>query len=88
MRIGSGFIGSASLETSVANKEIVPSSPQNLELYKFTLVNDQDCTVLINNKDRLFLRAKQGIASDGVDTTIHSFKIEQDGVTYNWAGAY
>ncbi len=93
IRKGNGFLGSAALETSVANAEIVPSAPADwtddlYTFYKFDFYNDQDCTVKINGGNAIFLRAGQGFNSDVTDADITSFKIVENNITYNWFGCY
>jgi hypothetical protein len=92
-RFGSGYIGTDTLKTSVAQQELIPSPPANwntkYSLYKFTFMNDQDCSVLINgNLSAIFLRAGQGFDTDDSDAPIYSFKIVETGITYNFVGAY
>lgn len=92
MRIGSGYLGSDSLKTSTANEEVIPSPPSSwttgYKLYKFSFMNSDDCTVIINNKTKVFLRANQGFTMNEADSPIYSFKIVEPGVNYNWIGAY
>lgn len=89
---GSGFLGSDSLETSVANAEIIPTKPSswtyNYKLYKFSLFNTQECVLVINGDTSIFLRAGQGFSSDQGDKEIESAKITTNGISYNWVGAY
>jgi hypothetical protein len=92
-RKGNGFLGSAELETSVANAEILPEAPEAwtndlYTFYKFDFYNDQICTVKINGGDAIYLRAGQGFNSDIGDADIISFKIVEDNITYNWFGCY
>lgn len=84
-RIGAGFCGAPSLQTSVLGKEIVPAGKR---FYKFSFINDQDCTIKINGGDPIFLRAAQGFDSGKVDVLIRSFVIVEASVTYNFIGAY
>lgn len=92
-RIGSGFLASPGLETSVANLEVIPSPPPSwtvgYSLYKFTLMNDDDCRVLLNNDPNpKFIRAGQGLNISEIDVPITSLKFIESGVTFNWFGAY
>lgn len=94
-RMGIDYLGSPSLQTSVANAEILPAPPENFSLgkkynfYKFAYMNDQDCSVLINsNTTPIFLRAGQGFETNEADAPIYSFKIVEAGITYNWLGAF
>lgn len=91
--IGSGYIGSSSLQTSTANQEIIPAPTNSnwthgYNLYKFEYANDQSCTVKINNDEEIFLRAGQGFKMDHMDSPIWSFVVKEAGVTFNFVGAY
>jgi hypothetical protein len=95
MRLGNGFLGTDSLKTSTANVQLIPSPPvgfvlgKKYNLYKFAFMNDQDCSVLINdNASPIFLLAGQGFETNEIDAPIHSFKIVEVGINYNWLGAY
>lgn len=91
-RIGSGYLGTDSVKTSVNNAEIIPSAPVGwtlpYELYKFSFLNYADCSVLVNNTTTLFLKANQGFEMSENDEPITSFKILADGITYSWIGAF
>ncbi|MFS0643692.1 hypothetical protein [Siminovitchia sp. 179-K 8D1 HS] len=87
-----GYIGSQELQTSEANKEIIPSKPDDwthgYKLYKFSFMNESDCTVVINDKYTIFLKANQGLSIDKGDEPIVSFKIKEGGIKYNFIGAF
>jgi hypothetical protein len=91
-RIGIGYLGSSSLQTSTANAEILPSSPSDWTIpynfYKFSFKNDQDCHIIINGGNQIFIRANQGFEMDEMDKPITSFKIAESSITYNWVGTY
>lgn len=91
-RIGTNFIGSSDLETSVANQEIIPDAPESwtigYKFYKFEFVNDQICHIKINNGDAIYLRASQGFNSNEIDGKIESFKIVENDITFTWIGYY
>lgn len=91
-RIGSGYVGTDSIKTSTANQNIIPSAPSNwtipLSLYKFEFINDQDCTVIVNNSTTLFLRAGYGFEISEIDLPISSFVIKDAGITYTFTGFY
>lgn len=91
MSRGNGYIGSESLQTSVANEEIVPLTPpdwtsKRYTLYKFSFINGSDCTIQINNEKPIFLKANQGISTDAGDKSIKSFRILESGISFNWVG--
>jgi hypothetical protein len=90
--IGSGYIGSLSVQVSTANQEIIPSPPSHwstkYKLYKFSFYNEQNCTVKINGGSPIFLRANQGFNIDLHDAPIYSFVIVEPNISYNWIGAY
>ena len=85
------IIGSKNIETSESNREIIPDAPDNwtmpLRLKKFSLMNYDDCTLIINNEE-LFLKANQGFNVGYDETYIESAKIKESGIEYNWIGAY
>lgn len=91
-RLGVKFLGSSGIETSTANQEIVPVAPQNWTMgyrfYKFSFNNQDDCQVIINNGDPIWLNAGQGFNSSEIDPLITSFIIVTSGIKYNWIGAY
>ena len=85
------IIGSNKLETSVANREIIPDAPKNwtmpIRLKKFSLMNYSDCVLIINGEE-VFLKANQGFTTGYDDVMISSVKIKETGIEYNWIGAY
>ncbi|MFK7678841.1 hypothetical protein ACI3ER_12425 [Bacillus sp. Wb] len=90
---GSGWLGSPSITTSTANKELVPASPAQwvnvkLGFYKFEFRNLQACTVKINGGNPIYLDAEQGFVSGAEDATIYNFVIVESGIQYQWVGAY
>ena len=76
--LGTVACGSADLQTSTADAEILDSRYVNFQLY-----NDGDCHIKINNGAYIFIRALQGISMDYAN----SVKIEESGKTFNWIGA-
>jgi hypothetical protein len=92
-RLGSGYIGSPSLQvTSAPNEEVIPSPPVNetvkYNCYKFSLMNDEQCKILINRSENpILLRAGQGFSTSEIDAPIYSLKIVEEGITYNWIAA-
>lgn len=93
-RLGNGYIGSDSVKTSSANQEIIPTPPAQLgwttkyNLYKMSFMNNQSCTVKINNGDPIYLEAGMGFESNQVDSPIWSFVIITNNVQFYWIGAY
>lgn len=88
-RIGSGYIGSSELQTSIANQEIIPTRENGrpYNCYKFAFMNDQACTILINKSiTPILLRSGQGFSISEIDSPIHSFKIVESGITFNFIG--
>lgn len=77
--MGTIILGSPALETSVANQEILTGNPRVLNL---SILNDQDCVMIFNNGDGVFIRAGQGKLVD----VCSSIKITTNGVTFNWTG--
>ena len=92
MRHGFRYIGSPKLMESASNEELVPKKPEGhtvgFILYSFEFENDQDCTVTINNKHSIFLRAGRGFIIGDNDEPITSFVIKEPGITYTWAAKY
>jgi hypothetical protein len=84
MIVASYFDGSSSLQTSVANAEIIPVG---VSFYFFQFSNDQDCTIKINDSNPIFIRANQGLVSTFHDRMVYSFKIVESGIKYNWIGS-
>lgn len=88
-RVGSGYEGSQQLETTTEEYfEVIPYKENRRPFYKFSFLNDQDCTIKINNVETIFLRENQGFNSDYYDKPIHSFVISEKGIQYNWIGAW
>lgn len=92
MRHGFRYIGSPALLTSKKNEELVPPKKEGhtygYTLYSFEFENDQDCTVTINNKHSIFLRAGRGFIIGDNDEPITSFVIKEPNITYTWAAKY
>lgn len=80
-RIGSSFVGSPKVETSVANEEILP-----VACYKLSIIPESDCTASINESEPIFLKGGVGFSTNQVDAKIYSFKIIEDGIQYFWIG--
>jgi len=84
-RIGSSYKASPSLQTSVAGAEVLPVP---ISFYKFVLINDQNCSLLINNDPvAKYIRAGQGFESTEIDPLTTSVKIVEANITFNWFGA-
>lgn len=82
-RIGNGFKGSPSLQTSVANAEILPAG---YSFYKFNFNARTDCTIIINGEE---IYVDAGIfKTNETDAPITSFKIKEDGLFFTWCGVY
>lgn len=90
--IGKGYDGSPTLETSVANQEIIPSPSIGTirrNFYKFSFCCDEDCTIIINGIKEIYWRAGVVFQVEPGDQPITSFKIKEGGKQYYiWAGAY
>lgn len=87
------IIGSANLQISVANAEIVPNSPETwinvvYSFKEFDFLNDQDCHIIVDGADAIFLRANQGFKYSSEINRIKSFKIVEAGIGYNWLACY
>ncbi|PAV30184.1 hypothetical protein CIL05_06870 [Virgibacillus profundi] len=82
-QFGSQFHGSDSIQTSVANEEIIPNK---VNIYKFSVSNSTDCTVSINGSNPIFLKGGMGFSTEQNDAMISSFKFLEDGIEYFWVG--
>lgn len=93
-RLGNGYIGSDSVKTSTSNQEVIPSPHAQLNwttkynLYKFSFMNLQPCTVEINGGNPIYLEAEMGFEMNHIDTPVYSFVIVESGISYYWLGAY
>lgn len=78
---------------STANQEILPvidpgwSNPKG-KYYEFSFFNYQECTVIVNGKDKNVLDAEQGFQIDSNDALIKSVVIVEPGIEYKWYGKY
>lgn len=92
VRVGIGYLGTSQLMTSTSNLELVPSPSASwnvgYKLYRFSFLNDQDCTVIVNGVTTLFIRASQGFEINEPDAPITSFVIVTAGITYNFVAGY
>lgn len=90
--MSAGYLGSPSLLVSKANQEIINAKPANwtygYKLYKFSFDNTQNCTVIINGKAKIFLKAGQGFEMNVGDEPITSFVIVESGIEFVWIGGY
>jgi hypothetical protein len=90
--MATGFLGSDQLETSTSNMEIVPNPPSDwtdgYRLLKFSFVNNQDCTVIVNKIETIFIPVGNGFNTDIGDPPITSFVIKESGVTFTWAAVF
>lgn len=92
-RIGSGYKGTPSIQTSTANQEIIPPTPAGwsgvkLSFYKFSFQNKANCTVKINGGDPIYLEADDGFEVNLEDAPITSFVIVEAGIQFKFIGAY
>jgi len=92
MYTGNGYLGSQELQTSKVNEEVIPSPPVNWTsgymCGRFEWANDQDATVIINGKTKVFIRLGFGFKADLKSEPIHSFIIETPDVTFTWIAEY
>ena len=92
-RMGTGYLGSAKLETSTANLDIIPAKPAKWTLgyncYKFSFMNpDKACTVKINGGNPIFIDAGVGFNMDQYDAPIRSFVIIEPDIKYWYIATY
>jgi len=91
--MANGYIGSATLLTSVGNDEIIPAPPVSwvnaiYHFYKFVFTNDVACTIKINGGDDIYIAAGQGFKTEKGDITITSFIVKEANVNYTYLGYY
>lgn len=91
-RIGVGYKGTNALKLSSSMQEIVPSPPANWTIkynfYRFSFMNNQDCTVIVNGQETIFLPAGRGFEVSEIDAPITSFVIVEAGVNYYFISGY
>ncbi|MGD6896095.1 hypothetical protein [Bacillus infantis] len=88
-RIGRGYEGSDKLEMSVAMQEVLPKVDGMRHYYKFSFLNTDPCSIIINDDGKpKYLREQQGFEISHLDFPIHSFKIVEGGIEFNWMGGY
>lgn len=89
---GNGYIGSNKLETSIANKELLPNKPERwttgYKVYKLAFMNNEACTIIINDNIELYLQKGQGFQIERGDLPLHSFRVKESNIPFNWTGAY
>ena len=76
---------------STENEELVPVNKAwsfGYSFYKFQFKNSEDCSVIINKENTIFIPAGDGFTTTPEDAPITSFVIKEPNITYNWAGAY
>jgi len=83
-----GYLSSASLQTSVANAEIIPAVPVSWTLptyviRKMNIMNYSACTLIVNGQE-LFLTANLGFQIDTTDVPVTSLKIKESSITYTY----
>jgi hypothetical protein len=85
---GKGYAGNSG--TSTANQELIVNLSgwtKAPEYYRFSFINDQDCTVKVNG-NTIPLRAGQGFESGKDDASIKSFILVTANVSFSFVGAY
>lgn len=90
---GTNYIGSEKLETSVANQEVVPLTPEGWtsERYKFirfSLKVGADCTIIINNTNKIFVENGVIFSMDEFAPPITSIKFVESGIQYSFGAVY
>ena len=85
------YKGSATLKTSVANAEILPTPPITDTLpysfRKLSIMNFTACTLIANGVE-IYLSANLGFSIDESDIPLTSLKIKEGSITYTWFGEY
>lgn len=90
--LGKGYYGSSDLETSVALLDIIPKRSDNvtpISFYMFSFNNDSACHISFNGGSTwIYLKKGQGFSTSLPNKEINSFMIQENGITYNWIGAW
>lgn len=91
MSLTSRYLGSSSLQTSIAMQELAPEKPSHFtvpyHIRKLSFRNDEhDCTVILNGETEIFLKAGDGFEIGYDDPPITSFKIKESGVNFRFIG--
>jgi hypothetical protein len=83
-RIGSEYIGSSDIETSIADTEVIPSGKT---LYKFSMKILQEAHISINNGTPIYMAANSKFETSVEDEWLYSLKFSESGIKYHWVGA-
>lgn len=85
---GRGYDGGSG--TSTSNKQLIinPAGWTKYELYEFSFLNTQACTVIVNKSNPIPCPANVGFQIDDNDAPIYSFIIVEPNVEYTWRGKY
>lgn len=92
LMVGKGYLGFNSLQTSVANAEIVPTPPADwtngYNLYNIEFYNLDDCTIIVNNETEIFIYAGKGWGMEYKDRHVISFKVKESNVRFTFNAKY
>ncbi len=90
--MANGYLGSKMPEISKEMQEIIPRSPEGwTEPYVLTsmqVLNNQDCTFIINEETSVFSYAGYGLYIGSDCPPVTSLKIKESGIDYTWMGVY
>jgi hypothetical protein len=80
-------------QVSTENQEILTIIDPSLTFprgiyHEFSFLNNEACTVKINNSSPIPLDADQGVQINRDDTKLYSFIIVESGINYKWFGKY
>jgi hypothetical protein len=75
--IGTIHLGSADLQTSTADAEIL-----SVPVLNFKIMNTAICTISINGGAFIYIRALQGYSCDYAK----SVRIHESAIAFNWSG--
>lgn len=81
----SGYDGSPDIQVSESNHQVLPTG---YVFHKFAFFNYEDCHVLINGSNPIYLSAGQGFSSDESDVQLKNFIIVDSDIRFNWIGSY
>lgn len=87
-RKGKGYDGGSG--TSTANQQIIinPTDWTFYDLYEFSFMNEQACTVRVNGSNPIPCPANVGFEISENDAPLTSFVIIESGIAFVWRGKY
>lgn len=69
-------------------EDIFPDEYSKKNLKKFSLINQDDCVVIVNEVDEIKLKALYGLELQFETDGVWSLVFKDSGIDYYWLGAY